>query len=267
MAGLSISRAWDETRSVLAHEGRLIWTVALALLVLPGAILGVVIPDAVTGTAALTGAIALPMLLVALIGLIGRLAIARLALGGTVSVGQAIQEAVRRVPVAVAAFLLVMIPIAAALTPFVPALLNAPQSPSPVAAWGSMIVLLLGFALGVRLLATVIPQVAAQGGGPVRLVKDSWRQTEGHWWKLIGFVLLFFVAAIVATRSLQWVVGGAVLVALGPIKAMSLGALVLAVVLTLVGSLFTTIFTVMLVRIYLQLSCNTPLASVPSSRD
>jgi hypothetical protein len=97
------------------------------------------------------------------------------------------------------------------------------------------------------------------------LVKDSWKQTEGHWWKLIGFVLLFFVAAIVATRAVQWVLGGAVLVALGPIKVMSLSALVLAVVLTLVGSLFTTIFMVMLVRIYLQLSGKAPVASVPSS--
>jgi len=266
MTGLSISRAWDETKAVLAHDGRLIWTVALALLVLPGAIYGVAVPDAVTGGAVPTGPNVAYMLLVALIGLIGRLAIARLALGGTVSVGQAILEAARRVPAALAAFLLVMIPIAAALTPFFPTLLKAPQAPSPVAAWGALIVLLLGFALGVRLLATIVPQVMAEGGGPIRLLKDSWRQTEGHWWKLIGFVILFFMAAIVATRAVQWVLGGAVLVALGPLKTMSLSALILAVVLALVGSVVTTIFTVMLVRIYLQLSGKAPAASVPASR-
>ena len=41
MAKLSISQAWDETRLILARDGKLIAAVALALFVLPGIVLNV----------------------------------------------------------------------------------------------------------------------------------------------------------------------------------------------------------------------------------
>ena len=50
MAGLSISTAWEESRDIIVREGRLLSTVALALIVLPTAVntfvnpRGVVVP-------------------------------------------------------------------------------------------------------------------------------------------------------------------------------------------------------------------------------
>ena len=46
MSKLSLSRAWEETMAVLAHEGRLVLPVALALFVLPGLILNASMPAA-----------------------------------------------------------------------------------------------------------------------------------------------------------------------------------------------------------------------------
>ena len=46
MAKLSISKAWDETRSIVARDRGLLFTVALALFVLPGVISDLVTPDA-----------------------------------------------------------------------------------------------------------------------------------------------------------------------------------------------------------------------------
>jgi hypothetical protein len=265
MAALSISRAWDDTKAVLARDGRLISTVALALLLLPGSVLGVAVPTAITGTAPMDESIALPMMLVALIGLVGRLAIARLALGGGVSVGQAMVQAAKQALSVLAAFLVVVIPMTLALAPFLPGVLQAPQNPSPTAAWAMLAILVVGFAFGVRLLATVVPDAMANGGGPLRLLKNSWTLTQGHWLRLVGFVLLFFIGAMVATRAVQWVLGGALTVALGSLEPMTLSALVLAIVLALIGTMFTILFIVMLTCIFVQLTGQAQQASVPRS--
>jgi len=49
MTKLSLSRAWEESVAVLAHEGRLLLPVALALFVLPGLIVNVSMPPAEPG--------------------------------------------------------------------------------------------------------------------------------------------------------------------------------------------------------------------------
>ena len=35
------------------------------------------------------------------------------------------------------------------------------------------------------------------GGGPIGMIKRAWSLSQGHWWRLFGFVLLFGIAAIV----------------------------------------------------------------------
>ena len=52
MRALSISQAWDETRLILARDGKLIAAVALALFVLPGIVLDVAVPEMPTGKCA-----------------------------------------------------------------------------------------------------------------------------------------------------------------------------------------------------------------------
>ena len=42
MSRLSISAAWDETKAILVREGRLLATVALALIVLPQTVFAVI---------------------------------------------------------------------------------------------------------------------------------------------------------------------------------------------------------------------------------
>ena len=50
MAGLSISRAWDETKRIVARDGRLLASVSLALVALPTAITGLIDPTGMGGT-------------------------------------------------------------------------------------------------------------------------------------------------------------------------------------------------------------------------
>src|SRR4051812_46252329 len=116
MSRLSISKAWEETTRVLAHDSKLISSVALALIVLPQTIAGVIAPPvALSGTTppSWTG---LVMLAVAILGITGEIAIMRLALGRT-SVGEAIAHGFRRVIPAGAALLLLILALSVVLVP------------------------------------------------------------------------------------------------------------------------------------------------------
>ena len=96
MAKLSLSRAWDEARDEVARDGKVIATVALAMFFLPGVIVGVMEPAATPFPATLKEAVITTV--VAIIALIGQLAILRMALGGPATVGEAIGHGARRVP-------------------------------------------------------------------------------------------------------------------------------------------------------------------------
>jgi hypothetical protein len=108
---LSISKAWDETKAIAARDGRLIGAVALALILFPQAIAGVLVPPpTLSGEAAPTW-ISVLSLIVAAIGLVGQIAIVRLALEPT-SVGEAITHGLRRVLPTIGALLLFALPLA-----------------------------------------------------------------------------------------------------------------------------------------------------------
>src|SRR6478735_5108156 len=95
MAKLSISQAWDETREILARDGKLIAAVALALFVLPGIVLNMVVPR--VPVAEMRDPLAwIVLVVVLLITLVGQLSIVRLALGPHIAVGEAIAHGARR---------------------------------------------------------------------------------------------------------------------------------------------------------------------------
>jgi hypothetical protein len=256
---LSLSNAWDETRARFPRDGKLYAAVALAFLVLPGTVFGTIAPGALMGEQP-DGAIGALMLVVLLLGLVGRLAIATLALRPS-SVGEAISHALRRTPAVAVAFILFFLPVAVLLSPFLPAVLQSPESPPSGPLLAATAVLVLAFVMGVRLLMLVIPANSAESIGPVALLKRSWLLSSGNWWRLAIFFLIFFVGSMVAARAIGFTVGGALILLVGPLQPMSLSALVLAIVLSVVGAGFTTTFIVMLARIYAQLRA--PHATVP----
>src|SRR6476661_1870756 len=88
MRGLSISAAWEETREILARDGRLLTTVALALIALPTTVNTLINPGGVNAasTPLWMDCVALVAYLIALAG---QLALIRLALGPSITVGGA----------------------------------------------------------------------------------------------------------------------------------------------------------------------------------
>ena len=259
MSRLSISTAWDETKARLSSDGRLLMTVALALVAVPSAISTVVSPDsAAEGEATLTtGLVVIAMSLVALVG---QLAIIRLAIGPSVSVGGAISHAVgRALPYLAAVIMLVLlllilaVPLAAVLMAMGVSFEETGQ-PLPANAW---IPMLIYFAVvifvAVRMLMSS-PVASAESVGPIRILKRSWELTRGHTAKLLGFLAMFVIALLVVLLAVSVMVGLLVRSLFGELEPMSAAALVVGLVQGLASAVATVLFCVMLARIYVQLN-------------
>jgi len=119
--------------------------------------------------------------------------------------------------------------------------------------------------IGVRFLLSS-PVASAEHVGPIAILRRSWDLTAGHWWQLFGFVFMILVSALILLIAVGSAIGVIINLLFGPIDPMSAAALVLALVQSLVSAVITTLFAVMLARIYLQLSGAAGAhASVPRS--
>lgn len=278
MSNLSISRAWEETRHVLAHDGRLLGTVALALFALPAAIMGAVIPGGLGAAmfAALQGkslSAAVLLVVLLLVMLVGQLSITRLTIGPSVSVGGSIAHAVRRLPVYVGVGLIVGIALMAALMVIAivvgvaagPGASEEQLASSP----GMLLAVMAMVAVYLFLLARIISMAAAvtssERHGVFGVLRRSWSLTSGSFWRLFGFLLVFFIGAGVLLVAIGSVVGVVVQLMLGTLEPMAASTLVLALVDGAVSGAVSLLLVVMLARIYVQLAGPQAQASVPSS--
>ena len=263
MAKLSISKAWDESRAIIARHGGLLATVALALLVLPGVVSELVSPETPQGQFPPLGAWVIVAALAVLIGLVGQLAIIWLAMGSGASVGEAIRHGLRRAPSYIAATLIWTLPFGLAIFALMRGM--TPGAPSPSVGLGLLILLPVLIFFVIRMILTA-PVAAAEEIGPIEIIKRSWRLSAGSWWRLFGFFAVLIVAALIVLAAAGVMVGILTRLLFGDVEPMSVGALVVALVNQLAGAALTVVFIVMLARIYLQLAGDRSAeASVPTS--
>ena len=267
MSRLSLSRAWDESKEILARDGGLLTAVALALLVLPEIVVGVISPPSVMSQSATGRLIAI---VAAFVGVIGQLAIVRLALGPSTTVGQAIAHGARRFPATLGALAILIIAMAIVVVPLLVALMMTGtiampvegQAPPQSFATALLFIVIAALFLAVKLIMTV-PVASAEHVGPLTILKRSWGLTKGHYWPLFAVELLLLVAALALLLSAQFV-GGGIAAALGRIEPFSVSALVLSLFMGAAQAAFTVLASVMLARIYVQLRGEAE-ASVPRS--
>src|SRR5689334_19121937 len=120
MRALSLSRAWDETKAIIARDGKLFVSVALALVALPAAVTGIVQPSGMGSTSPWW--VDLVVIAASLIALAGQLALIRLALAPSITVGGAISHGLQRLPIYFLAALLIIVVLFVAAIPFAVAL-------------------------------------------------------------------------------------------------------------------------------------------------
>lgn len=271
MSDLSISRAWDEAKARMAADGKLMVAVALALIMLPQAVLALVSPPVALAGVEPAASFNLILLAVTVIALVGQLAIARLGLGPATSVGDAISLGVRRVLPLLGAGLILMLGV------FVVALVlvmlfggaagfealaaGSATSGLELAAFLLLVLVILVFA---RFVVTV-PVAAAEPGGPIHILKRSWQLTSGHYLKLIGFVLLLLFVALVVSLAVQVGIGSMIQLFFD-IKAFSVGALLYGLLMGAAQAIIAVVATMLVVAIYRQLAGpGHAEVSVPSS--
>ncbi len=268
MSKLSISTAWDETRAILARDGRLLVAVALALVVLPTVIVGLIIPADAGEAQSYHGVV---QLVGALIVLVGQLALIRLAIGPATSVGAAISHGSRRFPAMLGSIVLLVLLFAALLIPLllILGLTGAVDMTDPTRATGATagVVLLLMvaiLALSVRFMLSA-PVAAAEAAGPVAILKRSWALSSGHYWRLLALLILLLIVAVVL-MSAAAVTGGILGAIISPdLEPFTVGALVVALFTGIAQAVFTMLSSVMLARSYLQLDGQAAEVTVPHS--
>ena len=260
MSAFSISGAWEETKVLIERDGRLFASVALALIILPAAVMGVVDPRVEQGQQA-PAWFNLLILVVSLISLAGQMALIRLALGPSVTVGGAISHGFRRLPIYFLALLVLVVGVIVLMLPFVFAAIGMGmniEAGATGALTGPILLLLLLFMVAVLVLMTrftmAMPVASTESAGPLSILTRSWHLTKGHWAKLFGFLIVFSIGALIVLLAVSVVLGSLTALLFDSRGPMTLAALIEGLIGAFVTGLFSVLFTLMLARIYVQLS-------------
>jgi hypothetical protein len=271
MAALSISQAWEETKARIASDGRLMMVVAAALILLPQTMVTLIAPPEMLSGIRPPNSFLWLAFVAALIGMVGQLAIIRLALGPATSVGEAMVLGAKRFLPAMVALLFLTLLLFAIAIPAV--LLLAGTGGFDAAATGQgtgglgiaiLVILIAAILIGARFVM-VLPVAAAEAGGPISILKRSWALARGHYLRLVAFIGLLIVVLLFVTLAVQ-IVAGLILNLLFEFEPFSVGALFYGLIAGAAQAALTVVFSVMLARIYLQLAGRGSLdVTVPNS--
>ena len=269
---LSISRAWDETREIFRRDGGLLISVALALIVLPAIVVGIIAPPE-PGVPA-SGADQILRIVAALIAIVGQLALIRLALGPSTSVGDSISHGARRFLPAFGAILILIILMAVIIIPLMavlamvmgidPSQMASRAKPGPQVGLLILIMCLVALAISVRF-TLISPVASAEAIGPLAIIKRAWNLTKGHYWRILGLVVLLLIAAIFLLMTAGVLGGLLARLFSSDIEPFSVAALIVSLVAGVAQGAFSVLASVMLARVYAQVAGAGAEATVPSS--
>jgi len=252
---VSIGTAYSEAAAFVAREKKLLAPLVLALMVVPATISQLMQPVTPLADAAGMRSWMVIALLALLIGLVGQMAVNRLAMGSDRSLGGTIGLALRRLPAALGAFILFFFLLSLVLIPLivVMSLASGGATPAGQAPGGfSVVTVLIVFAAVPRIL--LAPAIAMdQPLGPWRLVKATWNATRGQYWRLLGFFVLFLAASLIFAMAVSAVVGSLATLALGKPEPLSVSRLVVALAGGLVQGVIATLYAAMIGRLVVQL--------------
>lgn len=268
MRSLSIGRAWDEAKAALQANRRLIVPVALGMVLLPAVIASMAEPQVPPGEQPPAGPWMLVALAMIFVMMIGQIAIVLLVNGWRGSVGEAISQAARRTPTFILAALAIAIPVILVFSVILAgASLGSLESGqfdwtsiSPVGWLLLCLAFIILLVVSIRLLP-LIAVVAGESLGPIASIRRAFGLTSGHFWRLLGFLLMLMVAFLIVALTVGMVVGGLVTLLFGQPEPWSISLLLIALAGGLVQAGFVMVYTAMLARIYDQLSAGQ--ASVP----
>lgn len=262
---LSIGQAWDEARRVLRVDGKAIFTIAFALVVLPSTIIETASPTTLR-VGPTPWWISVFGLVTAMLGMVSQLAISRITLGPSTTVGAALGLAFRRLFSLFGALLLAVLPFVVLLS--LVALSQGqnfdPRAMPPALALPLAAVMLIGVYVLIRLLF-LTPLAVDSNLGPVALLRDAWRRSRGTMLKLFLLVLIVMLVALLLVVTLGGALSAVVILALGAIAPGNLSAVLVALIQQSLAAIVSVMLVVVVSRLYLQVTGGTATVSVPDA--
>jgi hypothetical protein len=260
---LSIGQAWDETKGVFRADGKAIFAIALALTVLPGAIIETAAPSGLRSEEP-SLIIAFTGLAVALLGLASQIAVSRIALGPSTTVGEALAQAFRRLPMLFGALVLAVLPfvLAVGLVGLAQGGEFNPRSLLPGQSLALLLILLIGLYVLIRLLF-LTPLAADRPLRPIALLKEGWKLSRGRFGKLLLLLFLVMLVAVLLLGALGGALSAVVILLLGAIEPGNVSALLVALIQQGLSALVSVLFVVVVCRLYAQAVGGEDSVSVP----
>lgn len=284
MNSLSISTAWDQTRAIIAKDGQLMLSVTLALIMIPVALTGLVDPMALEQTPPEDyepGGLSLLIQFIAgLLGIVAQIAIIAMALKIASSVGEAIRKGFSNLLAVIGVILLFVVAILALFIPLIAVTIGftalaefADMQPGTIPdaqlSGAAVLLIFLFIAMtiffGVRM-SMVVPVRTAEGVGPIGMIKRSWALTRGHFWRILGFYLLFGIGVLIFAIVYMLVFGLIGELLFDDPQPFSVGALYTGLVAGFLQAVVTVLSSTIVARIYAQLAAE-PVASVPPTTE
>lgn len=253
MKKLSIARAWEETAAFVKREPGLLLLISFGLIALPAIILQAATPRVEQGETPELGLWMLLFVPTLIFSILGSLTITVLATGVEHNAGDAFSRALRRFLTILGAAILLAIVAALVAVPLVLIMSLMVRSEASLT-------FLVGFVIGIAFvflwtrMMLITPVAAAESGGPVAILKRSWAMTSGHVLKLLGFVFLVVIVSLVIIFAVGAVGGTLIILLAGQPQEGNLSSVLLALLSGITQAIVGLLLTVMVARIYVQLS-------------
>jgi hypothetical protein len=269
MAKLSITTAWNETADILRRDFGALFTIALALNALPQILMQALIPTQTPpGAMPALGLWALLFPIMIILAMVGTIAITSLALGRERVVGAAIGHGFRRfLPLFGASFLIgigfsiLFIALALAFGINVERFVADPAGVGGRLALLVLICLPIALFVGVRMMMTT-PVAAAESGGPIAILSRSWALTRGHFWKLLGFLLLVGIVFVIIMIVVGMVFGVLIALVAGRPEPGNFASVLLLILTGVVNAGVIAVLTSLIARVYVQLAGDPAVSQV-----
>jgi len=258
MTVMSIGKAWEEAVAFVSRERGLLFPVALLFVALPGLILQEMTPPELANWTMEKSALPnvpfsfwLSMLIGVIIIWFGSLALFALALRPGISVGEALRLSLSRLPVLLGtAAVVIGALLGIAVVGMIVVVALSLVTKAAATALAALLTLVLG---GVMLFASVRllllnPVVIDGSEGVATSLRHSWMLTRGHFWRLLGFIIVLTMLSAIVGSAAQVIFGLIGRLIAGAEGARLTGGIAAAVVSTVVQ----VYMLVMLARLYRQ---------------
>lgn len=253
---------WDRTVAFAGERTGALMAIALATMVVPGAVSGALEPLRAAATPGTRLLLAAVVLVAAILSVLGQLAVTALALGMADRSGSALRQGAARLPVTLGLALLLLVGLG---------LLGAPLSAIVFASGGAsmdmngmrvmmtgdwrqrlaiatIVTTLVMLWLGTRL-SVLMPVIVAERRG-LRAIPRAFGLTRGAALRLAGVILLYGLVVTIVTYAAQTVFGTVALLVAGNEGTVTVAGAITALVVSAVGAVFTVLASIFLALLY-----------------